>query len=182
MTLQTNKILLRPSLIKRLSLIEPQRKEAASIDACLFLIKNFQESSFKVLSFASCPFEINLWPLNRWLAKEKRLLLTRIENDKLVIYEVNSLDDLKLSSFGIQEPNPLRCKKIETTEDFPLILVPALGFDDSNHRIGRGKGHYDRLLPYFAQSVKWGIGFQEQSCQNLPIEDHDLSLDKVLLF
>ena len=70
MTLQDNKILLRPSLKKRLCLLEPQRKEAASLDACIFLINQFQNSSFKVLSFASSPFEINLWPLNRcvyWL-------------------------------------------------------------------------------------------------------------------
>ena len=182
MTLQNNKILLRPSLKKMLSLLEPQRKEEASFDACISLINQFQNSSFKVLSFASCAFEINLWPLNRWLIQEKRLLLPKVENNELSIYEVSCLNDLKLSSFGIQEPSSTRCKKIEKTECSPLILVPALGFNDTYHRIGRGKGHYDRFLLHFPQSFKWGVGFLEQKCQSIPIEDHDLALDKVLLF
>jgi 5-formyltetrahydrofolate cyclo-ligase len=182
MTLQNNKILLRPSLRKALTQLEPERKEAASLDACFFLIKHLQSSNFKVLSFASTAFEINLWPLNRWLIKKERLLLPKVENNQLQIYEVTDIQNLKLSSQGIQEPCPLHCKRVEIEDCNPLILVPALGFDDTHHRIGRGKGHYDKLLLRFPQSIKWGVGFQEQRCQNLPIEDHDLALDKVLFF
>ncbi len=182
MTLQNDKMLLRPSLRKTLFLLKPERKETASLDACFFLIKHLQNSHFKVLSFASSPFEINLWPLNRWLIKKNRLLLPKVEKKQLQIYEVNSLQDLKISSQGIQEPCPLHCKKVEIKGCNPLILVPALAFDRTHHRIGQGKGHYDKLLLLFPKSIKWGVGFHEQKCQSLPIEDHDLALDKVLFF
>ncbi len=182
MTLQNDKIELRIALHEKLSSLRVERKAAASLDACLFLIKHLQDSSFKVLSFASKPFEINLWPLNRWLAEQNRLLLPKIENNQISIYEVSSLKELKLSSVGIQEPCPTRSLKVESLEDCPLILVPGLGFDLSNHRIGHGKGHYDRFFSEFSEGMKWGVGFQEQKCESLPIEDHDLALDKILFF
>ena len=182
MTLQNDKILLRKSLHGTLSFLDPGKKEAASKEACLFLKKHLQNTSFKVLSFASKPFEINLWALNEWLAKEKRLLLPKIEKGQISVYEVNSIRDLRLSYGGIQEPCPTRCSKLETFEDLSLILVPGLGFDETYHRIGHGKGHYDRFLSNFPEKLKWGVGFYEQKKQRLPIEDHDLALDTVLFF
>jgi 5-formyltetrahydrofolate cyclo-ligase len=182
MTLQNDKILLRKALREKLSFLHPERKEAASLAACEFLIEHLQNTSFKVLSFASKPFEINLWPLNRFLAATKRLLLPKIESNKISIYEVNSIQDLKISYGNIQEPCPIRCNKLETFEDLSLILVPGLGFDETHHRIGHGKGHYDKFLSHFTEELKWGVGFQEQKQPRLPLEDHDLALDSVLFF
>ncbi len=182
MTLQNDKILLRKTLRETLCFLNSERKEAASKAACQFLIEHLENSSFKVLSFASKPFEINLWPLNRFLAKEKRLLLPKIEKDQISVYEVNSVHDLKISYGNIQEPCPTRCHKLDTFEDLSLILVPGLGFDETHHRIGHGKGHYDRFLSSFTEELKWGIGFWEQKKQRVPVEDHDLALDTVLFF
>jgi len=57
-----------------------------------------------------------------------------------------------------------------------ITVVPLLGFNQTLHRIGYGKGCYDK---YFAQSpntVKIGLSFNEQFCGFLP-DSHDVPLD-----
>lgn len=177
-----NKENLRLVLRKQLTEITNERKYQASLLACHFLRKSLGESTYPVLSFASKPFEINLWPLNRWLADQKRLILPKIVNDRIEIYEVSSLNKLRLSPLGILEPNELLCPKIESLPIDSHFLIPALGFDASGGRIGHGKGHYDRFLSSFSDLETWGIGFQEQKCTFIPTEEHDFSLDDVFFF
>jgi 5-formyltetrahydrofolate cyclo-ligase len=129
-----------------------------------------------ILSFASCQGEISTHLLNQQLAAEGRLLLPRIEGAHLKAYKVSDLSLLQPGQFGILEPI---CKE-ELTPDF--ILVPALAFSSTYHRLGRGKGYYDRYLLAHAGIPNLGIGFTEQSCEHLPFENHDLPLmDCILL-
>lgn len=182
MNLQSNKTQLRPTLKQTLEHLSSERKEAASVDACLYLIQSLQNTQKNVLSFASTLYEINLWPLNKWLLKEGKLLLPKVENNDLKVCKVSSFSDLRLSANGIQEPCVSRCELIEPAVADFIILVPALGFDENRNRIGRGKGHYDKLLSKFPLCSKWGIGFLEQKLERVPLEEDDYRLDKVLFF
>lgn len=177
-TISDEKQELRENLRKRLFSLSIEERKLASLKACDFLINELKKSSFKVLSFASKPFEISLWPLNQFLIQEKRLLLPKVEGKTLETYEVTDARHLKLSSKNIQEPNPSLCLK---SHEFGLILVPGLGFDDL-HRIGYGQGHYDFFLKDFPHVSKWGIGFEDQKEMQIPLENHDIALDKVLFF
>ena len=60
-----------------------------------------------------------------------------------------------------------------------LALVPGLGFDARGHRLGRGKGHYDRLLAGFT-GMKIGVAFDFQIVTEVPREPHDIALDAVV--
>ncbi len=135
-----------------------------------------------ILSFASKPNEINLWKLNNTLAKEKRLCLPKIYNNQLKIYHVTDITTqlIKNPNFKVLEPNPNKCQETNLDE-ISCVLVPGLAFDKYNHRIGYGKGYYDRLLqnmncPFI------GIGFLEQLINQVPKEEHDIKLNHVLLF
>lgn len=53
------------------------------------------------------------------------------------------LHQLVTNEWGIQEPKqgiPAEPEKID------LVLVPLLAFDQSGHRVGYGKGYYDKFL------------------------------------
>lgn len=132
----------------------------------------------KILSFASMGDEIDLWELNEALSKEGRLLLPHMEGDDLIPRAVFDFNDLKRSSFNILQPMTGKAvKKLD------CILVPAIGFDRAKHRIGYGKGHYDRFLSEITDVVTIGVGFKEQlTSDHLPIGDHDISLTEILLF
>jgi 5-formyltetrahydrofolate cyclo-ligase len=62
------------------------------------------------------------------------------------------------------------------------ILVPGLVFDKNNYRLGYGLGFYDKLLKN-KKCPTIGIGFFEQLFKDsLPIEEHDIKLNQVMLF
>jgi 5-formyltetrahydrofolate cyclo-ligase len=87
--------------------------------------------------------------------------------------------DLVRGSFGIHEP-------ADHSPEVPLheidaFICPGLAFDSSGHRLGRGRGFYDRLL---AQSrpdaLKIGICFPFQLVTDTFSEPHDIPMDAVI--
>jgi 5-formyltetrahydrofolate cyclo-ligase len=62
------------------------------------------------------------------------------------------------NKFGIPEP-------VSHTPMFPeeidMIFVPLLAYDIRGHRVGFGKGYYDRFLKQCKQAVKIGFSFFE---------------------
>jgi len=135
-----------------------------------------------ILSFASFDSEIDTSLLNLYLARTQRLLLPMISGDDLKVFRItNPKTQLKLNSSGIYEP----CAQLCVEEDpsiLQIALVPALGFDCNNHRLGYGKGFYDRFFKKNSHIQTIGIGFKEQLIAQLPYETTDIALEKVSLF
>lgn len=65
-----------------------------------------------------------------------------------------------------------------------IVLLPLAGFDRSGHRIGYGKGHYDRAIARLATSghrpLLVGLAFGVQEVDKVPFEPHDIPLDFIL--
>lgn len=142
------------------------------------MLKTFEN----VLSFASFGHEIDTTLLNEFLAQTNRLLLPKIVGDRLHIFRVRDVNtQLAFNPLGIPEPNPLFCAEVEIS-DLQVILVPALCFDQHNHRLGYGRGFYDRLLSSVPHALTIGIGFKEQHMITLPKERTDVALERVFLF
>ena len=60
-----------------------------------------------------------------------------------------------------------------------LSIVPLIGFNENCHRIGYGKGCYDK---YFSQNIRGltiGLGYDEQLCDFLPSVT-DVPLDEII--
>lgn len=90
-------------------------------------------------------------------------------------WRVRDLDlDLEIGHFGIREPR-LSCESLGWNQ-LDLVLVPGLGFDLMGGRIGRGKGFFDRLLT-LVRGVKCGVAFEEQVCESIPVEAHDVRMN-----
>ena len=85
-------------------------------------------------------------------------------------------EPLLKSRFGVMEPLPT------APEVSPvLILVPLLGFDARLHRLGYGKGHYDRVLAAMRGSARAvGLAYAAQQVDRLLDEPHDIALDAVV--
>lgn len=60
-------------------------------------------------------------------------------------------------------------------QEVDVVLVPGLAFDDSGTRLGRGGGHYDRLLPTLRDDVLLvGVAPDAVTVDALPREPHDV--------
>ena len=181
MTLCIEKNELRSILKARRAAISVERR----IEAAQMLVGSFLPVRSRPFSrFHALSDEIDTLPLNTQLAKEKRLLLPKISGDSLLIYRVNDpLKELEQNAWHLWEPNPHLCRRVELAQ-IDCILVPGLGFDLKKHRIGYGKGHYDRFLRQIDHTrlKKLGLGFKEQLVEEgLPCEAHDITLDELLL-
>ena len=108
-------------------------------------------------------------------AQGKRVVYPRVQGAGLEFFEVNSAAELRVGNFGILEP--------QGTQSWPLamidlLLVPGVAFDQSGHRLGYGKGYYDRLLPDRPAGCRLvGLCFEFQLLSTLPAEGHDVRMD-----
>lgn len=131
----------------------------------------------KVLSYCALQDEIDLSEINAYLLEKEKLLLPKIEGGRLLSIDAHD-QQLSKGAFGILQP----CENNICQPD--CILVPGIAFDEKHHRIGYGKGFYDRFLIEMPQGCKKiGIAFKEQRTPFLlPVEPHDIQLDLVLYF
>jgi len=171
---------LRSYFLQQRENLSRDRSQIASKNACSFLYERSKNFSF-VLSFASLGSEINLRNLNDKLAQQNKLVLPKVEKNNLTCYLVQNITkDLQKGAFGVFEPNPAKCLPVQK-KDLEIAFVPALAFDSRLHRIGYGKGFYDRFLVGFPYSL--GIGFKEQKTAfDLPTNLHDQKLTELALF
>lgn len=70
--------------------------------------------------------------------------------------------------------------KINQLPKLNSIIVPMLGFDENLHRLGYGKGYYDRFLASQPQAQKIGLSFELGKVDKLPTEPHDVQLDLII--
>ena len=64
---------------------------------------------------------------------------------------------------------------------FDLIIVPALGFDRDNNRVGFGGGWYDRFVAQQLQAQKIGVAYAWALVEDgIPVEPWDMKLDLVV--
>ena len=123
--------------------------------------------------------------LEEWLsAGTHRLLLPVYDSDR-GSYGLSRVTDLSRElvsgRHGIPEPLPSLPRSFPPfTFDVPLIwLVPALAFDRSGNRLGRGGGFYDRLLEG-GTGLKIGVAHDVQLVEALPVSSHDVRMDYVI--
>lgn len=58
-------------------------------------------------------------------------------------------------------------------------IIPGMAFDAQGHRLGRGRGYYDRFLAQAADVYKLGLCFPFQLVEAVPCEATDVAMDRV---
>ena len=62
-----------------------------------------------------------------------------------------------------------------------LILIPGVGFDQTGHRLGRGRGYYDRAVKgVLAGALRVGLAHECQIVSRLPVDPHDERVDYIV--
>jgi 5-formyltetrahydrofolate cyclo-ligase len=184
MDIPARKQRLRRELIGRVLALEPEeRRVQESVLADRFAtLPGFSGARTVLLYVSAFPEEIaTVAMLRQSLELGKRLACPRVDRrvGRLRLHEVRDLDsDLRPGTLGIPEPRRV-CPEIGP-ESIDWVLVPGLGFDERGYRLGRGAGHYDRLLPTLRPDApRWALGLDCQWVEELPVEPHDVRLDGV---
>ena len=136
-------------------------------------------SAHTILLYHALPDEPNLQLLlDDGLKEGKRLLLPVVVGENLVLKFYTGGESMQKGAFGILEPvgTPFPHSAYDEIE---LALVPGMAFDGDGHRLGRGRGYYDRLLPLLSKACKLGVCFPFQCVERVPSEAHDISVNEV---
>lgn len=132
-----------------------------------------------VMLFHSLPDEVHTHELLERYVHRKQVLLPVVKGCELQIVPYSSDENLVSGAFGISEP---RGEHFSAFQNIDLIVVPGLAFDRYGHRLGRGRGFYDRFLsqPALQNVYKLGVCFPCQLQVEVPVGEHDVKMDELL--
>jgi 5-formyltetrahydrofolate cyclo-ligase len=106
----------------------------------------------------------------------KTVTYPRVRGTLLDFVEVRERQELEPGAYGILEPGGVRVVPLAALE---LIVVPGVAFDLAGHRLGYGKGFYDRFL-HERKGHLVGLCFDFQLVEKLPAEVHDVRMNMVV--
>jgi 5-formyltetrahydrofolate cyclo-ligase len=176
---------LRRTITARITALDPdlRRSEENSLIATFPDLPGFASAQTILLYCSAFPEEIatgELFTLS--YAMGKSVVCPRVDRSSrtLRLYRVtNPAHDLTPGIRGIPEPRP-DLLEVQPRE-LDWALVPGLAFDNRGFRLGRGAGHYDRLLPLLRPDAPcWALCLSCQVVEALPVEPHDAPLDGFL--
>lgn len=104
-----------------------------------------------------------------------------LNQEEILPYEYTGQNSLVLSRIGIWEPDKNTAKEVEI-DKLDIVIVPGRAFSRDNHRLGRGKGYYDRFLKKIPKrTYKIGIAFKCQVFDAIPFNPlRDEKVDLVI--
>ena len=132
-----------------------------------------------IMLYSALPDEVPTQTLMAELvAQGKTVLLPRVINEKdMELRCYTGPQDLYKGAYGILEPTGERYTDYEAID---VAIVPGMAFDAEGHRLGRGKGYYDRFLSRVPYLYKIGLCFSWQIVDRVPRDEHGMVMDEVI--
>lgn len=132
-----------------------------------------------ILAYYSLPDEVDTSQLlDDLVAEGKTVLLPKvIDDENMEIRRYTGRQDLEEGILHLMEPIG---EPFTDYEDIDIVVVPGLAFDAEGHRLGRGRGYYDRFLHRKNHPFRVGICFDFQKVAEVPVDEYDIPVDEVV--
>lgn len=151
------------------------RRRSYAVEQQLYRLPVFQNAR-RLALYSPVQNEVSTLQLVRdALAVRHQVAMPRVSGEELQFAMIQTPEELLPGAFGVLEPAS-ECELV-AVETLDLVVVPGVGFDRQGHRLGYGKGYYDRALRKAGVSVqRVGLAFDFQLVERLPVFDHDMRL------
>lgn len=178
---------MRDSIIKkRLALTAEFRADyAKKIAAQLFNLKQFIHAK-NIACYLPIKNEVDTQLIieHAWQNNKNIFLPVLQKNLALEFYSYNKDDALIENPWHILEPDRQTAHHIHVHE-LDCVIVPLVGFDEKNNRMGMGAGCYDRTFAFRKNNngapYLIGLAYEFQKAEIFPNE-WDVPLDTVINF
>lgn len=100
----------------------------------------------------------------------KKVAVPKIMGNHMEFFYIQNFGELSQGVWGISEPDT----EIVACGLAPLVIMPGAAFDFERHRIGYGKGYYDRYLAKHPNCQTMALAFELQMLENIPVDEHDI--------
>lgn len=182
MTAET--VTLKKEIRKKIKLLKKNlndEERRIKSEAALNILENTAEfkNARTVFIFWSMDDEIDTRDFIVKWSDRKRFVLPAINGDELLLKLFTGVQRLVEGvRYSIPEPEG---KPFGDLEQIDLAIIPGVAFDRDNERLGRGKAYYDRILHRMKGKIPlFGLCYDFQMIEKVPVEDHDVKMDGVI--
>ena len=149
---------LRKTLRQRRNNLSAKDEKSHLITEHILSFPPFQKASV-VMLYRSAKGEVDteeLWKKCRELGKTC-VFPKCVSKTEMIAVVAEGEGDFSVCEFGILEPVS---NQVFSKEKIDVIIVPAIGYDQKNFRMGYGGGYYDRYLEHFF-GITVGLCYEE---------------------
>ncbi len=168
----------------------PKERDELSLAICekLYHTKEYLACN-SLFTYVSFQAEVSTMELiANSLANGKKVYVPRVEKKEMEFYQIESLDGLIRSKFGILEPVPDPETRYQSSitgtgeKEKKLMILPGLAFDKKGNRIGYGGGYYDKYLSTYRKDefYKVALAYDFQIIEDIPTKEYDQKVDEVI--
>lgn len=114
------------------------------------------------------------------LIQGKRVVVPKVAPKRQMdFYQVTTSTEYARHRFGMLEPIDA---PIVMPNEIDLLIVPGLGYDEAQQRIGFGGGYYDRYLPR-TTGYKLALAIEQNivPAGTWAVEETDVAMDEVIV-
>lgn len=174
-----NKSELRQEIRRRKKFADDGELQRQSNVVCQRILScEWWKASRIVLLYSALPDEVDVQMLiDDAVGKRKLVLLPVVVGDVLHLHPYDG--ETTVGAYGISEP-VVKGSRFTDYNKIDVAIIPGMAFDGQCHRLGRGKGYYDRLLSECKDVKKIGVCFSFQYLEEIPTEEHDILMDIVM--
>lgn len=160
------------------------RKQQHTADESSVVIARLKENprflqAQTLLIYSALPDEVQTQSLLDELTEAGKMVLLPkvVSSEDMELRRYTGTSSLQPGAYGIMEPVGERFTDYATID---IAVVPGMAFDAQGHRLGRGKGYYDRFLAKVPDVYKIGLCFSWQMVDEVPSEANDIMMDEVM--
>lgn len=150
-----------------------EERERAGENICNTLLRLPQlETAKTVMVYLSFGAEVDTHRLTEALLAQGKTVCAPLcqPNDcSMTPYYFDGISLLQQGAYGILEP---KAEREANVSEIDVVLVPGCVFGENFHRIGYGKGYYDRFLPKLPRALKIGLCYD---CCLVPQVEGDIT-------
>ena len=172
---------LRRSMLAHRKSLSPEEFRSASLSIqAAFLETDHFKRARSVLVYSPIHYEVDTELIVRSaLSSGKKVAFPVVMGHELIFREVRDLSSLEKGAFGILEP--CATGRFFDVEDADILVVPGVAFDLNGHRIGYGKGYYDKTIHRLEGHGKLvGLCYDFQLVDEILGEAHDVKMDLII--
>jgi len=104
--------------------------------------------------------------------------LPRVCGKEMRFFNIDSLDNLEKSKFGIMEP---RLNSEEIIAKNAHVMVPIIGLDKDKRRLGFGGGFYDKYFGKHKDNKLYGLVYDFQMNIDFEVNEYDIAMDHIFM-
>lgn len=115
--------------------------------------------------------------LNILSGKDKHIIVSKSDFTTLQMTHYLLTDNTRIQKNKHNIPEPVDGIEIDVKK-IEVVFVPLLAFDKKGHRVGYGKGFYDKFLSECQpETIKIGLSFFEAEESIVDVFESDIALD-----